>query len=281
MAIATLSSGRYESNGVAVQRLLHEIPGLAAIDVKAHRTPGQAVHLTHSFGLESISDAAMVAELLKLVECGALSGQADFESAALGLVLTCADDPALCWQAFYDNSLDELATGRSPFASVHHRALSQLAGSSVLEVGSCFGFFALRAALAGFDVQACDISSGAVKLLRTAAGRLGLQVQARVGDALALPYADSSVDTVTLIHLLEHLPSHVDQAISEALRVARKRVVIAVPYEDVPSPHFGHRHVVTPHTLVTWARQAEHAGAEIFEDNGGWLILDVPPALAS
>jgi SAM-dependent methyltransferase len=278
MAIATLRSGRYQSNGIAVQRLLHAIPGSVAVDANADRASGQAVHLTHGFGLESISDAAMVAELLKLVECGALSGQADFEAAALGLVLTCADDPALCWQAFYDNSLEELTTGRSPFASVHHRALSQLAGSSVLEVGSCFGFFALRAAHAGFDVQACDISRGAVELLNTAAERLGLPVQARVGDALALPYPDASVDTVTLIHLLEHLPSQVDLAIAEALRVARARVVIAVPYEDVPSPHFGHHYVITPRTLVTWARRADHAGAQIFEDNGGWLVLDVPPA---
>lgn len=219
----------------------------------------------------------MIRALEELVNRGVVAGQHQFEDAALGLILTCADEPDTCWQAFYENSLAELGSGCSPFAPVHRRALSLLAGRSVLEVGSCFGFFALRAANAGFDVAACDISPGAVSLLSRAAARMGLPLDARVGDALDLPYADDSVDTVTLIHLLEHLPDLVERAISEAMRVARRRVVIAVPYEDVPSPHFGHHQRLTPETLVTWADYADHRGARIFSDHGGWLVLEVPP----
>jgi ubiquinone/menaquinone biosynthesis C-methylase UbiE len=147
-----------------------------------------------------------------------------------------------------------------------------------LEVGSCFGLFALTCAATGLDVHACDISPGAVRLLTEASTHLGLDVDARVGDALALPYPDDFIDTVTLIHLLEHLPGRVDEAIAEALRVARRRVVIAVPYEEVASAHFGHQSVLTPAILTSWAAQAHHDGATELTDHGGWLVLEVPRA---
>lgn len=232
--------------------------------------------IRHALTTETISDALMIDELVHLVHSGVLSGQEQFEEAAIGLILTCGDRPDTCWQAFYRNSLAELDSGRSPFAPIHHRALSLLQGKSVLEVGSCFGFFALRAAAAGFDVSACDISAGAVDLLGTAANRMNLPVRARVGNAVDLPYPSDSADTVTLIHLLEHLPDHVDLAIGEAMRVARRRVIIAVPFEDVPSPHFGHHQRLTSETLVAWAAHADHRGARIFTDHGGWLVLQPP-----
>lgn len=234
------------------------------------------VEIRHALTADTISDSLMIDELVQLVNLGVLSGQDQFEAAAVGLILTCGDEPDVCWEAFYRNSLAELASGSSPFSPVHRRAISLLRGSSVLEVGSCFGFFALRAAGAGFDVSACDISPGAIDLLSTAAARMGLRVSARVGNAVELPQPDRSVDTVTLIHLLEHLPDHVEQAIGEAMRVARKRVVIAVPFEEVPSPHFGHHQQLTSETLVAWAAHADHRGARIFTDHGGWLVLQPP-----
>jgi SAM-dependent methyltransferase len=235
------------------------------------------LEIRHDLDLRAISDSTMVAELETLVQLGVLQGQEQFEAAALRLILSCADDPATCWNAFYANSLAELQSGRSPFAPVHRRALSLISGTSVLEVGSCFGLFALTCAGTGLDVHACDISRGAVRLLTDASAHLGLDVNARVGDALALPYPDDFVDTVTLIHLLEHLPGRVDHAIAEALRVARRRVVIAVPYEEVASAHFGHHTVLTPASLTSWAAQARHAGATVSTDHGGWLVLQAPP----
>ena len=79
---------------------------------------------------------------------------------------------------------------------------------------------------------------------------------------------------MTLIHLLEHLED--DQAVAairEALRVARHAVVIAVPFEETPSEHFGHQQNLATATLRQWAEEVPHAGAQVFEDHGGWLLL--------
>ncbi|ORM26086.1 mycofactocin oligosaccharide methyltransferase MftM [Williamsia sp. 1135] len=276
MSTPTLLRRRYVSKSVVVQQSSVP-PGYRrnSLLAWAHDETG-TLDIRHALTTDTISDALMIGELVQLVNAGVLSGQQQFEDAAIGLILTCGDSPDSCWQAFYKNSLAELESGRSPFAPIHRRALSLLRGSHVLEVGSCFGFFALRAAAAGFNVSACDISPGAVTLLGTAAGHLDLSVHTQVGNAVELPYPSDSADTVTLIHLLEHLTDQVDVAIDEALRVARRRVVIAVPFEEVPSPHFGHHQQLTSETLVTWAAHADHRGARIFTDHGGWLVLQPP-----
>lgn len=241
------------------------------------RTP-EGIEIVHALDEATISDSAMIAGLLPLVERGVLIGQAGFEEAATGIIRTSAGTEARSWAAFYDNSLDELRTGRSPFSPIHRRARSLIVGDSVLEVGSCFGFFALQCAEDGRRVAACDISPGAVALLSENARRRRTPVEAVRGDATDLPFSASSVDTVTLIHLLEHLDDTAAMsAVSEALRVARRRVVIAVPYEQDPSEHFGHRVRLTESHLRRWADAVDHSGAELLEDHGGWLVLRPAP----
>ncbi|GAB16591.1 hypothetical protein GOEFS_007_00080 [Gordonia effusa NBRC 100432] len=228
--------------------------------------------ITHDLDVTAISDASMIAGLLTLIDDGVLVGQREFEAAAVAIVESIPhDDP---WGCFYRNTLDELADQTSPFAPVHRRARAEIVGDSVLEVGSCFGFFALGCARDGLDVTACDLSPGAVSMLSAASRALGISVRARVGDARALPFADDAVDTITLIHLLEHLDdAGIISALTEALRVARHRVVVAVPFEAEPSPHFGHLHSLGETDLLNWASSVTHAGARIDVNHGGWLIL--------
>lgn len=222
----------------------------------------------------------MIAGLLTLIDDGMLSGQDAFEAAAVAVVESVPHrDP---WSCFYRNTLAELREHRSPFAPVHARARSELVGTSVLEVGSCFGFLALGSAQDGFDVTACDISPGAVSMLSAAASTLKIPMSAQLGDARGLPFDDDTFDTVTLIHLLEHLDEpDVAQALREALRVARDRVVVAVPYEAKPSPHFGHLQTLRDSDLRRWASMVEHDGVRIFDDHGGWLVLTPAGAPAS
>lgn len=232
------------------------------------------LELVHTFTASEICDDAVVSALQRLVDAGAIRGQWEFEEAAVGLIRTSHVSTPAAWAAFYDNSLRSLRAGSASFAPVHRRARSFIAGASVLEVGCCFGFFALQCAEDGLRVGACDISAGAIGLLTAAATRRGTQLDASVGDATALEHPDDSVDTVTLIHLLEHLDAHQARtAISEALRVARRRVIIAIPYEEHPREHFGHLHGLGEDDLRDWAAAVDHAGAQTFEDHGGWLIL--------
>lgn len=56
------------------------------------------------------------------------------------------------------------------------------------------------------------------------------------GDAHNLPFEDGSYDTVVLAEILEHLRDP-EQALREAVRVARQRVLVTVPNEDAWPSH--------------------------------------------
>jgi ubiquinone/menaquinone biosynthesis C-methylase UbiE len=111
-------------------------------------------------------------------------------------------------------------------------------------------------------------------LLDAVAPELGLDLDTLVCDAAHVPVPDDSFDTVTAIHLLEHVDDSIGTAvISEALRVARDRVVVAVPYEDEATACHGHiRTFDTP--SLTKLGEATGRPFEVFEHHGGWLVID-------
>jgi len=183
------------------------------------------------------------------------------------------------WTAFYRNTLRELAEGGAPggtnagMAPVHDRA-AELAVGSVAELGCCFGFLSLRLAADRHAVTAVDLSIGTVRLLGRVAPALGLTLDAVAGDATAVPLADGSVDTVFAVHLLEHLPLGVDRLVlAEMLRVARRRVVVAVPYEAEPDAAWGHVRTFETADLRELGASTGH-GYEVTEHHGGWLVID-------
>ncbi len=186
-------------------------------------------------------------------------------------------DPS--WSVFYRNTLRELAVGGAPggtnagIAPVHDRAAA-LAVGSVAELGCCFGFLSLRLAGDGHPVTAVDLSTGTVGLLARVAPALGLTLHAVVGDATAVPLAESSIDTVFAVHLLEHLPRGLDRLVlAEMLRVARRRVVVAVPYEDEPDATWGHVRTVDPSDLRELGASTGRRH-EVTDHHGGWLVID-------
>ena len=254
MSIAPSSTCLVES----IPRHGYPLPdGFVSCGDVAFRRRGGHLEIASHLTVETVSDDTVVAALVALVEAGELTGQAQFERGATELICSVSPDEAIAWAAFYDNSVRELRCGTASFAPVHRRARSLVRGRDVLEVGCCFGFFALQCALDGHRVTACDISTGAIELLSATARRRGLDVSAIRGDATDLPLPTDAVDTVTLIHLLEHLDeSSVQRAIAEALRVARERVVVAVPFEEQPSEHFGHQLRLTVNDLRRWAHRA-------------------------
>lgn len=214
-----------------------------------------------------------------LVAPGVLSPEA-FEAAFVAVVTAAADDPDEAWLAFYRNTLAALETGGrvsgtcAEIAPVHERAAG-LATGDVVELGCCFGFLSLRLAAAGHRVTALDLVPGTAALLARMSRRLGRPVHAMAADATAVPLASRSADTVFAVHLLEHLPPRAgQQVLAEMLRVARRRVVVAVPFEDEPDRTWGHVRrfdLADLHTLG-------HATArpfEVSEHHGGWLVVDL------
>lgn len=211
---------------------------------------------------------------------GWLSGAAVFERVFTGVVLSTVDDPGLAWFTFYDNTLRSLRrrpTGNSTiasFAPVYERALRLTGPGSVLDLGSCFGFLALLLAERGHEVTASDLSPGSMRLLGMVAARRKAPVRTLVCDAARVPLSDNAADTVTALHLLEHLsPAEGEAVVAEALRLARRRVIVAVPYEDEPTLAYGHIRTFGPAELTELGSRTG-VPFTVDEHHGGWLVLD-------
>lgn len=243
----------------------------------AHRVPLEEVH-------------AGLAELLsrEIFGPGWLRGADVFERIMTGIVLTSADDPLSAWEHFYRTSLrtieaaTDLADSPSAgmhgavagYAPVYARAEEVLVGDSVVELGSCFGFFSLRQA-GTREVTAIDVSAGSIRLLEQVSAQLGTPVEALTADAAHVPLPDGCADTVVALHLLEHLePQHGWRVVTEAVRLARRRVVIAVPYEDEPEELWGHVRTLTREDLAAYGLRTGLPFA-VEEHHGGWLVLDL------
>jgi SAM-dependent methyltransferase len=217
-----------------------------------------------------------------LIEPGLLPPES-FEAAFVAIVTAAADDPADpddAWLAFYRNTLTALAGQARPggtnaeLAPVHARAAELVVGTEVVELGCCFGFLSLRLASAGRRVTAVDITPGTVALLTRMAPRLGIRLDAVVGDATAAPLASGCADTALAVHLLEHLPEPAGAAVlAQMLRLARRRVVVAVPYEPEPNPTWGH---VRRFDHATLGALGEATGRpfRVADHHGGWLVID-------
>lgn len=158
---------------------------------------------------------------------------------------------------------------------MYRRTLDLVTPGSVLDLGSCFGFLPLLLAERERQtVIASDLSMGTMRLLDTVARARGRTLDAMVCDASRVPLPDRSVDTVTVIHLLEHLDAgHGDAVVHEALRLARRRVVVAVPYEDEPTAAYGHVRCFTPEQLADLGRRTGHRFS-VGAFHGGWLVVE-------
>ncbi|MHC1558818.1 mycofactocin oligosaccharide methyltransferase MftM [Actinomycetospora sp. C-140] len=293
--LAPSHPGRWEDDHVVVchvdrapvpVRLVAARPPERVTDhFEVHR-PGDRLLVLHRLRADELDDdiAGLVARELT----GVVTSAGDFERVFTGIVRSTVSDPLTAWSTFYANSLAVL---RSPahdvdpdvapesslaaFAPVHERALAEIRGRTVLDVGSCFGFLPLRLAQEGFDVVATDHTPGTMGLLGAVASRRGQAVRTVVADARTLPARSGAVDTVTAVHLLEHLPvADTVRVLDEMLRVARRRVVVAVPYEDLPEPVYGHLRTFDHAVLHALGERTGH-GFRVSDDHGGWLVIDV------
>ena len=240
---------------------------------------GGILHVVHDIAPDELSDGLTALLTEELDDTGVLRGQPEFELVFTGIVRTTVNGSMAAWLKFYRNSLAELEQGVAAFSPIHAHALDLVTGPRLVDLGSCFGFFPLRAAAHGIDTVATDLSGPAVELLARMSGPLGRPLQTICCDARQVPLASGGADTVTVLDLLEHLPAAAaDAVIAEALRLARHRVVIAVPFEEVPRACYGHvqRFDLAALNLLASRLRTEHTGlsVRVSEHHGGWLVLD-------
>lgn len=247
-------------------------PGADGLELEVS---GARIVLRHNLGVRDL-DNDLAGRLAAEMTASGLTDNGLFERLFAGVVTSTVDDAALAWSAFYRNTLDRLTAepasrgSIAEFAPIYRRARSLVRGSRVLDLASCFGFLPLLLVGDGLDVIASDLSHPSMRLLSAMDGR----VRCCCCAAESLPFTDGAVDTVLAVHLLEHvdLPT-ASRVLSEAIRVARRRVVVAVPYEDEPDAAYGH-----VRTLDHGALEALGSGSglrfEVIDSDGGWLILD-------
>ena len=135
-----------------------------------------------------------------------------------------------------------------------HKTLGFLKGvwfESLLDVGSGRGVF-LFPFLEIFPyvkVQSIDLLDKRVALLKDVSEGGVKGLKAFQGDICAQPLANDSVDVVTLLEVLEHIPN-VEQAIRAAVNMAREYVVVTVPSKEDDNPE--HIHLLTKAKLTAY-----------------------------
>jgi len=292
-AFVDLPDGVYRDGTVEVRGLTGIRPRRSLHMV---RTPhfdvthvGDVLHVDHCVPAAEIDDdlSGLLAD--ELFGPGWLRGPELFERIFTGVVRTAAAGVRESWALFYRNTLARIAEATAgprtnssahgtiaEYAPVYARAEQCLVPGTVLELGCCFGFLSLRLAAAGRTVTASDLSPGTVRLLAAVAPELGVRLTTRVADAARYPGPDGCADNVLVIHLLEHLDAeHGDRVVTEAVRLARRRVVIAVPLEDEADETWGHVRTVSIADLDQWGRRTGLPYV-VGEHHGGWLVIDRP-----
>lgn len=251
------------------------------------RHVGDRVHVEHRLIPGQVDDdlGGLLAE--ELFTPGWLRGSELFERVFTGLVRSLHPDPLVGWLHFYRNTLARLEHpgpvpslvaghgGIAGYAPVYRHAESLVGPGSVLELGSCFGFLSLRLAGRGHPVTASDVTPATMRLLGAVAPALGHDLRTVAADAARFPAPDRYADTVLAVHLLEHVDAATgDRILAEALRLARRRVVVAVPLEEVADETWGHVRTLGLDDLHA-AGAASGAAYAVHEHHGGWLVLDV------
>ena len=292
-ALADIPPGHYEDGIVEVARqgarkgeLDRDPDSVARTRHFSVRRNGDRVRVDHRIPPERLDNdlAGLLAD--ELFAPGWLSGAEVFERVFTGVVKTAADPPLHAWALFYDNTLariraswdDEPGAGCSSLdeiVPVYRRALQRVPAGRVLDLGSCFGFLTmLLAERPHTEVVASDIDAGTVELLRRMARHRDLTMGTVVCDSARIPLPDGAFDTVLAVHLLEHLgPDHGSAVLAEALRLARRRVVVAVPFEESPTLAYGHVRTFDLAALRDLGRATGEAFA-VEEHHGGWLVID-------
>jgi SAM-dependent methyltransferase len=146
-------------------------------------------------------------------------------------------------------------TGELPRVRKVLGMLRGLAPRDLLDIGSGRGVFLwpLLDAFPWLPVIALDRNRRRVDDLHAVARGGIARLTAVAGDVCRLPFASESVDVVTILEVLEHLAEPA-RAVAEAVRVARRCIIISVPSKEDDNPE--HIHLFTRASLHALLQEA-------------------------
>jgi ubiquinone/menaquinone biosynthesis C-methylase UbiE len=106
-----------------------------------------------------------------------------------------------------------------------------IAGDSLLDVGAYYGDFIklVRQKHKLESVYSTEVCDRRIELANEKIGKHVVRMGFRHGDLDS--FEENSVDTITCMEVLEHVDD-LDRAVKELLRVARKRIIITIPWEQ-------------------------------------------------
>lgn len=162
-----------------------------------------------------------------------------------------------------------LDTWFKPHQKYRLRWLKRHCVGTVMELGTCYGYVL---AYCGGQIGV-DWNQQSIALARI----LNPGKEFVEADIRNLPFPDSYVDTVMACDVLEHLPwDDVHQALREARRVAKQRVLITIPDErNIPdSTCFKHLWVASPEKVEVMAAEFPEAEVDIIK-KVGFILMEV------
>ncbi len=240
----------------------------------AHSSKSARTTLIHRFHRDEINNN--ITDYL-LEELGHLmtSDQA-FSEALIGIVDSIDPyDIRGAWNLFSLNTFqrlrekisrrpEPLAQSRSieAFAEIYRRLFTLRQGASLLDVGCACAFWPLLVAeqeriphgrIVGIDNRqdAINLSTNLALLIKRDDIEF-VQMDVLSPDFMQL----GRFDTVTAIHVLEHLSDEqLPLAFEQLLAVTSQRLIIAVPYEQQATAAYGHEQVFTPEILAFWGQR--------------------------
>lgn len=150
--------------------------------------------------------------------------------------------------------------------------LKSLQFQSLIDIGSGRGVF-LFPFLDQFpwvSVTAVDIRKDRTEFLGTV-HRGGIEnLTVLNADLCTCPFPEDSVDVVTMLEVLEHIPD-VEKAVAAAVHMARKYIVVSVPSKEDNNPE--HIHLLTKQKLTELFQRAGCTRLHFDGVNGHLIVL--------
>lgn len=261
--------------------------------------PSQQTILLHTFDQTEI-DADLICYIEnELPAFGFISTEKDFGAILFAVLASTFSSPRhqpTIWHRFCVNSLTKLRNQLdhplpvsssavsyiTPFAAVYRRVFELFVGQSLLDVGCSFGFLPVLMAEHAPEatIMGCDLNPDVLGFAADLAVTTGVhQVLFSLQDVLDPTIRClGSFDTITALHLLEHLQERdMPVALTHLLQMTSKRLIIAVPYEEHVQALYGHAQLFTPEKLHSWGRWCidtlEGAGRYWYEEVMGGILL--------